>query len=348
MLNALKQSGARAIGSLNQQFSRSRLMLTIAYTVILAAILLISSGVTISIFFQRLDARFEKLSARVDKVDKGFSDSPRAADLKDDLLETAYLVNGILLLGAAILSYWLAGLTLKPIQQAYDRQRQFLSDVTHELRTPLSILQTNLENDRAEATTDARKRNLASHLEEVDHMSSLIRDLLTLSRLQGDETRIQTMVKADLSAIVSKAVDRLLPIAERHAVKLELTSLPELPQTISMTNDDLLLQAITNLIQNAIVYNKPDGRVTVSVEPRGDMVAAIVEDTGVGISEADQAKIFDRFYRVEKSRSRQTGGSGLGLSIVKSIADVLGGKIEIDSQVGRGTRITFLLPLSGA
>jgi signal transduction histidine kinase len=347
MLNVLKPSGAKVIGWSKEPFQRSRLILTAIYAIILASILVISSTVTTNLFFNRLDRRVARIGDRaLVRLERAGMLPPSSEDVRGELLSVTYLVNSLLFMVAVVLSYWLAGLTLKPIKLAYDRQRQFLSDVSHELRTPLAILQTNLENELLLSNSETNQVALHSHLEEVGRMGSLIRDILTLSRLQDAEHAHHSDVTVNLASVASQAVNRLQVIADKQGIKLSLEAEAGLNAPVTVTNDDLLLQALTNVIQNAITYNKAEGQVTVKVLVQSQVAQVIVSDTGVGIPEHEQAKIFDRFYRVEKSRSRQTGGSGLGLAIVKSIFDLFHGQVKIESQINQGTTVTLELPLS--
>jgi signal transduction histidine kinase len=256
------------------------------------------------------------------------------------------LVNGTLFIGAVGLSYVLAGLTLRPIKQAYERQRHFLSDASHELRTPLAILQTELENelDNTKITT-REKENSRSHLEEVRRMSTIVKDLLLISRLDGEDQLSTPKEVVDLQEIITTAVKRLQQYAAKQKIKIISSPLTrETPLTV-MANKEHLLQAISNLIKNGIDYNHPEGKVMIGLKPNKSSIDITVSDTGIGIAEAEIPKLFDRFYRVDQSRSRQIGGSGLGLSIVQSVILELGGTIHISSQLGKGTTVTLTFPL---
>src|SRR3989339_429837 len=344
MRNILKRSGAKDTDLFSHQFRRSRLILTVIYVAILAVILFSSATITRSIFSQRLTERFHSYQDFRGPRPKQMPAPPDADAVRGDLLQVTMVVNGFFLVVAGGLSYLLAGITLRPIQLAYNKQRQFLSDASHELRTPLAILQTNLENER-EATKNPTTQNaIESHLEEVARMSHLVGDLLTLSRLSDGKNNAQKMLAVDLASTVRTSVDRLRTMAKKHGIGLILEDDNQHISVLS-PSEDVLMEAVTNVIHNAIVYNKDGGRVDVFVDVQGLYATILVRDTGVGIAKGEITKVFDRFYRSETSRSRQTGGSGLGLSIVQSIMHTLGGSITITSAPGRGTSVVLTLPI---
>jgi signal transduction histidine kinase len=286
---------------------------------------------------------------------------PTVADIRADLIASLIFVNGILLLLASIASYWLARLTLKPIQIAYEKQRRFLGDASHELRTPLSILQIELENElhsekNASAQNAKNREAIESKLEEVQRMSKLVGDLLTLSRLDDDTVpkhRKTTRVSiSEFGLQIQKITERLTSLAQTHTVSLSY--IDEITQTNSLNttlknryiaiDEELLSHALTNLIQNAIFYNKKNGTVEVKIKSHGKKVQIIVSDTGVGIQEHDLKHIFDRFYRADKSRTRSNvkhSGSGLGLSIAKTTLAHMNATLHLSSEVDKGTIATI-------
>jgi len=270
---------------------------------------------------------------------------PKPEDVQGDLIDALALANGVLLVCAGILSYWLAGITLMPIQESYDRQRRFLGDASHELRTPLAILQMDLENElESPGVSKAAKERAESHLEEVERMGKLVGDLLTLSRADDTEKKPLELYEVDVTTLIKGAVERLQPIAAKHEVSL--TFIDPKKMVLMRTNKEEFLQALNNIIKNAILYNVEHGTVQVRQALEGGLLKIVVTDTGIGIAQEDLDKIFDRFYRSDKSRSRQTGGSGLGLSIVQSSLEKLGGSVEMTSAVGKGTVVTLTFPTS--
>lgn len=284
---------------------------------------------------------------------------PTAEEIREDLVASLIFVNGILLLLASLASYWLARLTLRPIHDSYERQRRFLGDASHELRTPLSILQIELENELHGANAAQREQTM-SKLDEVRRMSKLVGDLLTISRLDEDKrpkaSSIKSLSKSDFLAAVEKITSRLCPLAESRDVSISFhdmtVSAAIKGKSAGAKNDfslsldeDLFSHALTNLIQNAIFYNKKDGTVDVSVRAEHKKAIVEIKDSGIGISKPDLERIFDRFYRADKSRTRKNiqgipdEGSGLGLSIAKSALLYMGGNLEIQSEPNVGTTV---------
>lgn len=341
MQNVLKPFGARDIGLLSGRFKTARAQLTFIYVFVLGAVLLLSSTIIYSAFSMRLEHRFRGFPPRqmmIQKDDEVLP--PRQQDVLDDFTNALLLVNGALLVLTGMFSYWFAGVTLRPIQVSYNRQRQFLGDASHELRTPLTILRTDFENALGVKTVSAQEReDLTSHLEEVDRMSKIVGDLLLLSRLDENAEAVEGQTSIDLSEFVEKSVARLEGIAQKQDVSL--TFHPSAKKIEVLTQESLLSRALENVLKNAIMYNKSKGSVAVTVEAEREYAKIIVKDTGVGIPEADIEKIFDRFYRVDVSRSRQTGGSGLGLSIVYTIMQRLQGMIHVSSALGEGTTVVL-------
>ncbi len=345
MQNAFKQFGARGTGWFKNLFQLSLWRLTILYTFILAIILFISSSFIYGAFSRRLEHRFRASRLPMTNIIVVTPPPPTADEVRSDLVRSIIIVNGLLLTAAAILSYFLAKLTIRPLEEMDEKQKKFFGDASHELRTPLSILKIELENqlDSNTVTTEEKNR-LTSQLEEINRMTKLVNNLLTLSRF--DEHVYQqekNFIPLNLIALIKKAADHLQPLATHQEIDL-LLSLPTEDILIN-SNPDIVDQILTNLIKNAIAYNKPNGTVTVAAATDAKAVKITVSDTGIGMNKDEVKKVFDRFYRTDTSRSSQAGGSGLGLSIVKSSLQYLGGEAKIDSAPGNGTTITIHLPL---
>ncbi len=339
-----KPFGEKVTGLLSGRFHDARLKLTAVYVVILAAILLISSSVIYSAFATQLLHRFNDVPPNIlHLLPPPGNVLPRREDVLSDLILTLLAVNGCLLAIAGTFSHWLAGLTLKPIQDAYDRQRRFLGDASHELRTPLAILRTDIENQMDSGTLTQNSREHAqSNLEEVERMGRIVNDLLALSHLdEAEETDVE-IKSLDVWPTILKSVERLKPLAEQHRVSL-VTAAPEQP-CLAAANESKLALILDNVIKNAILYNTANGSVTVTAKSQEDAVSINIKDTGIGIDAENLQRVFERFYRVDKSRSRQTGGSGLGLSIAQAAAEQLHGRMEIQSEPGKGTAVSLFLP----
>lgn len=220
---------------------------------------------------------------------------------------------------------------------------EFVSNVTHELRTPLTSIQgfaETLLEGALEEPEDAR-RFVGIIKRESEHLSRLIEDILDLSRIESGKMRMRKE-PLDLNALSEETLGRMLGKAHDLGVDLVIEVAEGLPQVPG--DPTRLSQVLINLVDNALKYTPPGGRVTVSAADAGPHLSIAVADTGCGIPRADLARIFERFYRVDKARTRSTGGTGLGLSIVKHIVDAHGGSISVESDVGLGATFTFTLP----
>ena len=228
------------------------------------------------------------------------------------------------------------------LQTTEEARRRFVSDASHELKTPLASIRlltdSILQTDNVDM--DTVKEFVADIGEEAERLTRISEKLLTLTRLDSQPELVREPV--ELGAVVEKVAHMLRPLAD--AVGLELTCSLEPACALLCTEDDLY-QIIFNLVENAIKYNLPGGQVSVSAFHRDGKVVLEVADTGVGISEEDMPRIFDRFYRVDKARSRAAGGAGLGLSIVSDTVKVHGGAISVRCrQDGPGTCFTVEFP----
>lgn len=356
-----------------QRFESSIVRLTASYAVIFATILFLAGGITYSIFTQRAHQRFNRrkihsMTTSIDIVKNGntivtpsgaidrafrkqnnpalfFDDIPplpTEGQLREDLVETVLLVHTALIIISSLFGYFLAKRTLRPIKESYEKQQKFLADASHELRTPLAILHLDLEN-QIQVTHGETRTVLESNLQEVQRMSTLVNNLLMLSRLdqkQQSETSVFS-----IASLVQESVTRIATLAESHSVAVKYNGPQDTEHTTIRAQYDSIFQAINNCIHNAIVYNKKDGTVTVSVlQKQKDILVSIV-DTGSGIAPEDVPHIFDRFYRADKSRTRSTGGSGLGLAIARTAIEKYGGTIALTSIYDEGTTVTISFPL---
>ena len=228
------------------------------------------------------------------------------------------------------------------LQTTEEARRRFVSDASHELKTPLASIRlltdSILQNDPVDMAT---VREFVSDIgEEAERLTRISEHLLALTRLDAGPERQREPV--ELGAVVEKVAHMLKPLAQATGVSLNTRIEPAC--ALLATEDDIY-QVAFNLVENAIKYNLPGGRVEVGVRRRGDKVALTVTDTGLGIPQDDLPRIFDRFYRVDKARSRGLGGTGLGLSIARDTARVHGGDITAGpNPAGRGTRFEAEFP----
>jgi len=230
-------------------------------------------------------------------------------------------------------------LSLDRFEKQFESQNQFLLDVAHEFRTPVSSIRMNVDV--------ARKRNNVSSADFFSLCSAVDRSTIRLEELI-EKLKILSSNKSEFQPstvgvrnLVSESIEILLPLSREK--KVEILNL--IDSNISINTEQLFLQTIiTNLVENSIMYNKPGGEVVISSNKTEEGCEIHVIDNGIGIDQDDLSKIFNRFFRVDKSRSRQTGGSGLGLSIVKSLVDRLGGRVLIKSVLNSGTEVELFIP----
>ena len=239
------------------------------------------------------------------------------------------------------------------LDQSFRQIKQFSSDASHELKTPLTILRGEVEVAlRKERTPPEYQKVLKSNLEEVHRMAQIVEDLLLLSRADNGEIQLNRK-EINLSEILNEMVPQARFLAQPQNLLLQ-SLLPE--EKITILGDSLRIrELLLNLIENAVKYSEDGGRVTIQLSKQNSAApgekgengfAEIrVTDTGIGIAKEDQERIFDRFFRVDKARSREQGGSGLGLSICKWIVEAHQGKITVESDLRKGSSFIVLLPL---
>jgi two-component system phosphate regulon sensor histidine kinase PhoR len=224
-------------------------------------------------------------------------------------------------------------------------RKEFVANVSHELRTPLTVIKGFTETLRDGAMTDAVNgpKFLVTIDRHVDQLTNLVSDLLELSKLESTPD-LPRPVAFDVGAVVRRAADLLLPTAQRKGQTLNVEVARHTPRVVG--NPDYVERAASNLIDNAIKYTPDRGeiRVSVGVEPN-QFVVIEVADNGIGIPPHDLSRVFERFYRVDRSRSREMGGTGLGLSIVKHVAQVHGGAIDVTSTPGAGSKFRLKIPI---
>lgn len=228
---------------------------------------------------------------------------------------------------------------LARLSHSFEIQKQFSANAAHELRTPLAVLQTNLEVFRKKKQHDTTEYEqiLDQVQEQTGRLSHLVGTLLDMTNLNA----IPRKESVSLFALTEEVLCDLASVADQAHISLQQE---EVDQTI--TGSYLLLyRAVYNLVENAIKYNHPGGAVTVSIQKENQQIFLLVKDTGIGISPQDQEKIFDPFFRVDKSRSRAMGGAGLGLAMVSAIAKEHGGYAKVFSSNETGSTMALVLPL---
>ncbi len=227
------------------------------------------------------------------------------------------------------------------LEKSFNQVRQFSSDASHELRTPLTVLKGQSELVLSKPRSKAEYQEvLSSNLEEINYMSRVLEDLLILSK--GDEGKVSLEKEpVELSSIVEEVSRQGEIFADEKEVKIILAYLE--PVTI-LGDAHRLKQMVWILLHNAVKFTPSGGEIKITLQDLDDTVYFTIRDTGIGIPEQDLPKIFDRFYRVDKARSRMDGGSGLGLSICKHIVDRHHGTVDVESKLGEGTKFKIRFP----
>jgi two-component system phosphate regulon sensor histidine kinase PhoR len=230
------------------------------------------------------------------------------------------------------------------LQHLEQVRRDFVSNVSHELRTPLSIFRGYLETllDEPSLPADERERILRVLEKHSSRLNALVDDLLSLARLEEPGSKLH---RASVS--LREFLPRVSREWEKRAATKQITLHCDVPDDLpEIEADEARLEEIAyNLLDNAINYSNAGGEVALAATRHNNHVVISVADQGTGISSADLPRIFERFYRADKARSREVGGTGLGLAIVKHIAELHGGRVEAQSQLGRGTTVRVLLPV---
>ncbi|MEM9976298.1 MAG: HAMP domain-containing sensor histidine kinase [Cyanobacteria bacterium P01_D01_bin.2] len=257
--------------------------------------------------------------------------------------------SGLIIVATGTIGWLLSGLAMAPVRQSYQQLKQFTADASHELRNPIAVIQTNVQVALADPEPDAVFQH--SQLQVVERLTRrlgrLVDNLLFLARQDGGLIPMQ-WEELDLHKLLSEVVEEQALVAQGQGLKLIYQGVDSQPLTITGDRDQLL-RLFTNLVSNAIQYT-PEGSVTVDLDSTHwqgrEAYQVTVCDTGIGISKELQSQVFDRFYRVDKARSRRDGtGAGLGLAIAKAIINNHQGNIQLDSQVGKGTTVMATLPV---
>ena len=250
----------------------------------------------------------------------------------------------IALIIASGVGYVMAGRAIVPLREAYEKQRQFAADASHELRTPLSVVMASaelLDNDKS-ITSPFLKQVIGDVKDEVKKMTKLVSDLLVVARSDNNALKVKPL-KVNISEAADQTTRIMQPLAEKKHISLVRDGDAKKDITLRV-DEQKIKQLMLILVDNAVKYTPDGGTVTVSLTAaEKDKATFCVADTGIGISKEDQKKIFDRFYRVDKARSREMGGNGLGLAIAQEIVNLHKGEIRVQSEVGKGTKFIVTL-----
>ncbi len=319
-------------------FLRARLKLTVAYVGVFALVLGIFSyflyNALLVILGENIDEHVLDLATRAHFFDRA------SHALQSQIL----IVDAITLLFVSLFSYILTGLTLRPIRKARDRERRFLADAAHELRTPLSVMRSGNEVVlRGEATMSLRvKKLLTENVGEIDLLTQISNGLLALAS-EKEKSAGKTGV-VDVREILSSVIEKLMSLAYARSLELSLNGV-ELSDALMVRADrNTLTRIFENLIENGIKYTKV-GSIRVALEHNRKSVIIRIQDTGIGISSEDIEHVTEPFFRADAARTSMEG-SGLGLSIVSESLEMYGGSLSIESELGVGTIVRVTLPLA--
>jgi heavy metal sensor kinase len=229
------------------------------------------------------------------------------------------------------------------LDEAFQHNRRFIADASHELRTPLTIMRGELESvvDQTSQAPEVQ-RTAASVLEEVERLARIVEGLFAVSRLDAGEAQ-KECVPFDLADLAASTADQMCLLAEDKGISISTSPSREV---VIEGDRARMKQVVVNLLDNAIKYTRPGGKIGISVKTSGGNAVLEVEDNGLGIPAEARPHIFERFFRVDKARSREMGGAGLGLSIVKSICTAHGGRVDFTSVEGNGSKFKVELPLA--
>ncbi len=318
----------------NNIFEKARIKLTFYYIGVIAVILIAFSSVLIFTIESKIRHGFQ------DRMIVSDTEDDPAKNTSDEIEMLIYIVDGILLVIIGFSSYFLAGKTLKPIKKAFDAQKRFSADASHDLRTPLAIMTTESEVtlQNKSASANELRNTIESNLEESKKMTKLVNDLLLISRGDNQATTY-LYFGIDLHKFINTIVQKSKHQAEGKGFKINLCGYKQILVSLDQDNFE---RAILNVLQNAIKYTKT-GSITIELNSDTQKAYILIKDTGVGIDQKDLPYVFDRFYKAEHSRN-DSSSSGLGLSIAKLIIEEHKGTIVIESEINKGTVVTIALP----
>lgn len=334
----LKQFAGWVTDSEHNVFLRARITLTAWYTL---GIILIMGIFSLLLYLSLAHNLYDTLQDTVRSVAELRS---IYGDATDQLQNMIMIADGAGILLIILLSYFLAGRTLRPIQKALDDQKRFSADASHELRTPLAIIQSESEVilRQQNAPIEAYQATIRSTLEEVTRMKKLTEQLLDIAR--SDHSR-KNIALFSLSQSVEQVLEAIKPTLEKNHITLKT----DIQSEVMMEGiSNLITHAIQNVFQNSANYTQNGGTVHIALQTNKDEATIRVTDTGIGIAKDDLPHIFERFYRASNSRDYKHDGAGLGLAIVQQIIRDHRGSITLESDLGKGTTAIITLPIKAA
>ena len=301
-------------------------------SVIATTIIILLSSVCTYFLTKKTLTPLQKLTSEVSQIQaQNLSTQLAVPDSKDEIAQLTSSFNEM----------------LTRLDNAFSTQKQFSANAAHELRTPLAVLQTNLEvfEKKQEPEMIEYRRLFTMIKEQTARLSQLVGTLLDMTNLKS----VPRTDQVTLEELVDEVFCDLDPVAEEAGISIHFNDSANQDSHTDVTGSYVLLyRAVYNLVENAIKYNRPHGSVSVSVKQENGQAMVLVTDTGIGISPENQKKIFDPFFRVDKSRSRAMGGAGLGLALVDSIAKEHGGTVKVLESSEAGSTIALMLPVENS
>jgi len=317
-------------------FRHARIKLTILYSVIFLLLFwTTSSGVYLWMNHYFGDRRTHPHATNERQLEESNSDK-----IMDELRNVLLLLDLSLFFLVPTITWILTGKTLEPVQKAHEREKEFLTNASHDLRTPLTIMRTEMELAlRKNRSTNEYKHTLLSSKEEVEDLIGLVENLLFIARSENTQAK-NIFETIDLTDLITERIVSFQRILKKKQQKL-LFDPPSESLTIQGSLP-LLKRLFTNLVDNASKYTPSEGTIRITAKKKQQTVIVEISDTGVGISSEHQEHLFERFYRVDSSRNEK--GYGLGLAIAQQIVFAHRGKIGIRSKLGKGTTVTLTFP----
>lgn len=307
-------------------FNLARIKLTLTYLAIIMAI---------SLFFSlNIYGIIDREIQRRDRIFHLAPPKELVDEIRSRIIDQLILINSGILLVSGISGYFLAGLTLKPIEEMVEEQKRFISDASHELRTPLTAIKIETEVALRDKKLDLKnaKKQLASNLEEIDKLKKLTDYILTLNKLQNNF--LENQEEINLKEIALQTIKRFGQKIKLEAEEIKIKG-----------NKESIEKLMAIFLDNAIKYTPKNKKIEMKIKEENGKAIIEIKDNGVGIKQSEIPHIFDRFYRADVSRSKnKIEGYGLGLAIAKEIIESYKGKIEIESVLGKGSVFRIQIP----
>lgn len=342
MKTIFKQSVVSATYSDQNKYRKAVLLLTLYYTVGVVVILAIFNIMVYGLFIGSIQNQEHELrEGRVVEEDslEELSEE-RIGQLQQNLVDILLLSDAIIFVVSLGLAYVVSRKTLAPLEESYQQQARFVADAAHELRTPLSVVKAGSEVMlRSERSSSEYVEFIRESLEEIEHLITLSNNLLYLAERKKRDSMIEQ------SIVFSDLCKKQITFMSSYAKERMITIQSSIEENVILRGDkDALARMIVNLMKNAIDYTNAHGVVTITLLQKNSKSILSISDTGIGISAKDLPYIFERFYKVDHSRSRHSTNAGLGLAIVKEIVVAHKGEIKVESKMGKGTTFTVILP----